>query len=179
MNNILQSSRIMTILATILPFLVAMGFICYEATAVYTGTPVSLTVTGYDPADILRGQYIRYELLLEDVKPMEPFSESRDYYGTEGYLSIIDSNGDGIYDSFGGFYWTEVPEVYLKAKCNWLTEDGGRFSLIGNQGRYYLDEKISLSVEKAINEAGSFEINGTVLGGFFRATDIVVNGIKY
>ncbi len=168
-----------TFLATLLPFVAAVGFLCYEATAVMLGTPVSLAVTGYDPADILRGHYIRYELLLEDIKPMEPILDEDQFYDVEGYLSIIDSDGDGVYDSFGGFYWNEVPEVYIKAECHFYTEDYARYGLIGNQGRYYLDEKIARDAEDAINEAGSFEISGSIRDGFFRATGIVVGGVEY
>lgn len=174
-----NKSKIITVLATLLPFVVTLGFLCYEATAVFVGTPVSLTVTGYDPADILRGHYIRYELLLEDVELMESVTDVDNFSGTQGYLSIVDSNGDGIYDSLGGFYWNQKPEVYIKAECYRYSESYTRFFLVGNQGRYYLDEKIAYDVEKAINQHGSFQIQGTILDGLFRATGIVVDGVEY
>ncbi len=175
----MNKSKTLTLFATLLPFVVAVGFLCYEAMAVLVGTPVSLTVTGYDPADILRGHYIRYELLLEDVGLMETVVDGISMREIEGYLSIVDSNGDGVYDSFGGFYWTQKPEVYIKAECYRYSEDYSRFLLVGNQGRYYLDETIATDVENAINEAGSFQIKGTILNGLFRATAIVVDGIEY
>lgn len=171
--------KVGTMFATLLPFMVAVGFLCYEAMAVLVGTPVSLTVTGYDPADILRGQYIRYELLLDEVALMEPVVNESDMRGMEGYLSIMDSNGDGVYDTFGGFYWNEKPEVYINALCYSYWDGNPNIRLVGNQGRYYLDEKIALSVEKAINVAGSFQINGTIVDGLFRATGIIVDGVTY
>lgn len=165
--------------ATFLPILVAIGFLCYENTAVHLGTPVSLTVRGYDPADILRGQYILYTLVLEDIELMEIVGDEEKMRGTEGYLSILDSDGDGVYDEIGGFYWNQTPAVYIKAQCSYHSENYSNFRLMGTQGRYYLDEKIAKQVEDAIAEAGSFQIQGTVLGGLFRATGILVDGVEY
>lgn len=165
--------------ATFIPFLVAIGFLCYETLAVFMGTPVSLTVRGYDPADILRGQYILYTLVLDDVNIMEKVGEDETIRRTEGYLSIIDSNGDGAYNEIGGFYWNQKPPVYIKAECTYHSEDYSRFRLVGTQGRYYLDEKIAKQVEDAIAEAGSFQIHGTVIDGLFRATSIEVDGVIY
>lgn len=167
---------------------------CYEMYAVATGYPVAFIVQGYDPTDFLRGHYIRYDVLnnmTSDIKIGDPensiYSTEERFYRKDGYISLVDSNYDGFYDSFGDFYWQKPDLPYINAKCNQFvssnyddeTELFYTFSLDNNQDRYYLDETLANFVEDEINLAGEFLIVGSLKSGLFRASHIEVNGVVY
>lgn len=171
--NDLREHPIAPIFAAALPVLVVLGFLIYELTAVSTGTPVALKVQGYDPTDFLRGHYISYDMLTEEVNIADPHNQGIAKDDNQGYLTLIDSDQDGIYDSFGDFYWKNPHQTYMRAYSSY------KITLNQYQTRYYLNEDLAPIVEKEIQEAGSFEIIGTVKDGYFRADHILVAGNRY
>lgn len=169
--NDLREHPIAPIFAVVLPLITVLGFLIYEITAVATGAPVALKVQGYDPTDFLRGHYIRYDILTEGVEIADPHNKPDT--SNEGYLTLIDSDHDGILDAFGDFYWKKPQQTYIHAYSYY------DISLDSYQSRYYLNEDLAPIVEKEIQEAGSFEIIGTVKDGHFRADHILVAGNRY
>lgn len=173
------------IASLICPFLVIIGFICYEFFMVATGVPVSLVVQGYDPSDFLRGNYILYDHLIEDVVIADPiyynFSDDKFYYRDTGHIILLDTDGDGVYDDFGDFYWSEPSQPYFLAECSIYHSqpDEPRIYFLDNQNRFYLDQELAPDVEDDIRDVGSFNITGTVNKGVFRAESIKVAGRVY
>lgn len=160
------------------PFMVALGFFFYEVVAVTLGIPVALEITGYDPTDILRGHYIQYDYLFEELEVLDP-ENAPDSREGDGYFVLADGDQDGIYDTITGFTWKEKPEVYLLGFCRIWGDDSTYFSFLSEQRRFYLDERIAETVEEEIFQAGGFSIVGTVTHGLFRASGIEVDGTIY
>lgn len=186
----LRNNPIAIIISLLIPILAILSFILYEITAVATGDKVALIVQGYDPTDFLRGHYIRYQILndmLDEMKIADPQNiqvQNEYYYSHQGYISLIDSNNDGIYDSFGDFYIKKPNIPYINGRCvfyNYGVNDNSRYSIYlnYNQDRYYLNENLAPMVEDEINKYGEFSIVGSVKSGYFRASHIEVNGVEY
>lgn len=182
-----RHNALLSLVAVLTPIIAVLSFVGYETLAIKTGYQVELVVTGYDPTDFLRGHYIRYDALLDEVQvadpensPWEDTSLSR--LSGEGYLVVNDTNGDGVGDTFGSFYWEKPDEPYLFAEYYYY--NNGEFiretiSLKGNQERYYLSESIAYTVERNINSVEEFVIRGSVHKGLFRAIEIEVDGVIY
>ncbi len=189
MNN-LRHNTLAVLVSLGIPILMIVSFMFYEITAVATGAKVALKVSGYDPTDFLRGHYIRYSILNDMTEHIEIGDSynmpknliNEDYfYGESGYISLVDIDYDGIYDSYGKFYWKQPNTPSIKAKCNYSSYNDGNYtySLDYNQDRYYLNENIAEFVEDEINLVGEFLIVGTTKNGLFRASHIEVNGVEY
>ncbi|MFI3199992.1 MAG: GDYXXLXY domain-containing protein [Eubacteriales bacterium] len=188
MNNLRHNTQVVVI-SLMIPIIMIVGFMTYEVIAVATGDPVALRVQGYDPIDFLRGHYIRYSILndmTENIEIADPHNMPKkliddDYfYGERGYISLVDTDNDSIYDSYGQFYWKKPNTASIKAKCNYSNySDCYSFSLDYHQDRYYLNENIAEFVEDEINTSGEFVIVGTTKNGLFRASHIEVNGVFY
>ncbi len=172
----------MQLLVVILPIIVILSFIGYEFCSYNFGQEVSLKMEGYDPSDFLRGQYIRYDMIgdaaLQSVKVVDdPFDKDDSFWGEAGYLTLIDTDYDGVCDSYGEFYFSKPNGLYLHATCSRFYENDYRVDLV--QDRYYIDENIVSMVEDEIREHGEFTIVGSVSNGYIRAKYIEVNNIKY
>lgn len=191
----LRNNQIAVITSLLIPILAILSFILYEEIAVATGDKVSLIVRGYDPTDYLRGHYIRYQILddmVEDIKIADPQNiliKDEYYYRTDGYISLKDTNNDGVYDSFGDFYIKKPNIPYINGRCviynykdfDYNNEDKQNYNIYldYNQDRYYLNENLAPIVEDEINKYGEFSIVGTTKSGYFRASHIEVNGAVY
>lgn len=184
-----RNNTMAVIISLLIPILAIINFILYEEIAIATGDKVALIVRGYDPSDFLRGQYIRYDILDTMANEMviadpQNTPEDETYRYQDGYIALFDSNNDGIYDCLGDFYWEKPNVPFINAKCKIFTlynssKQSVTFSLAYNQDRYYIDENIVSFVEDEISRVGHFEIVGSVKSGYFRASHIEVDGIKY
>lgn len=188
----LRHNTIAVIISLLIPICVVFGFMMFEVYSVVTGDKVAFTVQGYDPTDFLRGHYIRYDILnnmTENVKIADPQNipdvyDPDHFFNEAGYITLVDSNNDGIYDSFGDFYWKKPSVPHIKGFCTKYSRYDGNdeyysYRLNSNQDRYYLDENLASFVESEINDAGEFYIVGTTKNGLFRASHIEVKGIIY
>lgn len=175
----LKDSKFLCLFSVLLPIFAVISFMLYELFAVTVGTPIHLTVEGYDPTDFLRGHYIRYDALVENLTILDPENQPDKYYTQlDGYIVIGDKDSDGIYDSFSGFSWEKPDSPYIYAFCR-LFEDRHYIFLDNNQTRYYLDENLAPIAEKKILEEGSFTLVGTLFQGLFRASRLEVAGESY
>ncbi len=183
----LQYSPLAVIGSIMLPIVTVLGFLLYEVVTIATGTPVALIVAGYDPSDFLRGHYILYDALTEELEILDPENEPQTQdgyvYREDGYILLEDVNGDGVYDTIGKFTWTKPSTPYLRAVGSRIfyggEDEGYYFQLDSDQGRYYLDEDLASFVEDEIRRVGKFSIEGTVKQGQFRASAIEVDGKRY
>lgn len=189
----LRNNITAVIISLLIPIGVVFGFMMFEVHSVITGDLVAFTVQGYDPTDFLRGHYIRYDVLnnmTENIKIADPQNTPTDtdtdyFYNKPGYITLVDSNNDGIYDSFGDFHWKRPTNniAYINGYCSKYTrnekEPTYTYKLDSNQDRYYLDENLASFVESEINDAGEFYIVGTTKNGLFRASHIEVKGVIY
>lgn len=180
-----ENNKWLGIASAVLPIIVVIAFAIYEISMVATGDAVSLSVSGYDPTDFLRGHYIMYDPLLSDIEIADPENQPakayESYSTNDGYILLIDSDSDGIYDLLGDFYWKKPSQPYLKAQCYFYGSDNrnARISLSNEQARFYLNENIAPQVEKEIWQSDGFEIVGTVNQGLFRAKYIEIDGKIY
>lgn len=185
----LRNNTPAVIISLIIPVVIIFGFMMYEVTSVLTGDKVAFVVQGYDPTDFLRGHYIRYDVLngmtdnISIADPQNGPNLSERFYYEDGYIAFNDSNNDGIYDSFGDFYWEKPNIPYIKGNCTYYIYENSdpryTFRLNHHQDRYYLDENLASFVEDEINKADEFYIVGTAKDGYFRASHIEVNGNIY
>lgn len=189
----LRNNITAVIISLLIPISLVFGFMMFEVHSVVTGDKVAFIVQGYDPTDFLRGHYIRYDILnnmTENVRIADPQNNptmhNSDYFRSEpGYITLADKNKDGVYDSFGDFYWEKPNVPYINGFCSYYgryySEDDPKYNyqLDSNQERYYLDENLASFVEAEITDAGEFNIVGTIKNGLFRASHIEVKGIVY
>lgn len=176
------------ILSILAPLIVILCFIAYEIAMVNFGTKVSLVATGYDPKDFLRGHYISYKLLAKDIdvfdiETIPKFDDSFSRTVIDAYITLKDTDNDGIYDSVDKLHINEPDSPYIKSSCVYYydRDDETTPIVIVNdvQRKYYLNENLAPIVENEINEAGEFEVFGTIHNGYFRSKNIVVDGKNY
>lgn len=178
------------LIALILPIFMIISIIIYEIIMKATGVPVIFVASGYDPRDLLRGHYIEYTIDEEGYMDEIEFEYLRtqqdmDKYATriEGYVSLVDNDGDGIFDGIGAFHSNKPSTPYLECTCRLYysvhNSNDVSISLNSISRKYYVNEKLAPILEKQIDLQGEFYISGTVNNGVFRADGMIINGVTY
>lgn len=175
----MKNYKFLKIAALIFPILVITGFASQEFIYRIIGDEVILDISGYDPRDLLRGHYISYTIAesTDNIKT-DVYFTSDDYYSVNGYLILVDSNNDGVYDSFSEFSESKPSNPYIKGTIH-DGYSGIYYRITDNIKRYYVNEKLAPIIESAITKADSVQIKGTVYNGEFRADSLIIDGTEY
>lgn len=127
-----------------IPFLIMLGWVSLLQSEKINGTLVELAIKGYDPRDILAGQYLAIRTRYEPQVTC-PYEEKKyNYYRRENAYLCLDN-----YQAAVG----RVPDgcrVFIEGYCR-----GGKdnFYFYDKIERFYIPEKQARDLEKAIRYA--------------------------
>lgn len=139
-------------MALLLPLIALGSLVAWKQAVLTDGRKVTLPITGFDPRDLLSGNYLRYQVV----------------YGVEGICSDVAQPAKGhktIKREGEGYVCLEPPffeygpppqadrcRLFIKGSC-----EVGRFR--SGLGRYYIPAQYARSLERAVlNGEGAIKI---------------------
>lgn len=143
------------LIALIIPIIALMMLASYKRYIFLTGEQVALSITGYDPRDLLSGHYVEYTIDY-GVKDI-----CRDAFNKSGYICLNPK-----------MFTRERPyhcSLFIKGNCN-----GSRFE--AGIERYYVPEKDAKRLEELIRSQKASVVLSVLKNGKAQVKDLLVNG---
>lgn len=178
-----RNKLILAVFAVQVLMLVSVITLVYAVS--YNGRTVVLTMTGYDPYDVLRGRYLRLSNPDSNVI-LEPGSISRYEAMKEGdryvYVIIETEPDSGIsHFSYASLDRPDDNVPYIKCASGypWKYDDESRVAIYPHTNQYYLNEKHADLLEHSVNWNDEILMSLKIWHGMYVIDGIEVDGQKY
>lgn len=131
------------------------------------GTQVKVRAFGYDPRDLLAGNFIMLDYNLSLKEEQSLFLTERDFF-----ILLDDSNKDGIFEFGEVLLHKPQDKLYVKAKRKYYTN-----LQIGVE-KYFVSKKRAIEIEKSLNSAQTAIVTLKIHKGKARIVDFELEKSK-
>ena len=129
-----KRSKVWTVAALLIPILALASLAIWKQSVLMRGRTVKLPITGFDPRDLLAGNFLRYRVVY-GVKNLCYESSSKP---KEGYVCLKPP-----FFEYGYPHYVDVCPLFIKGKCQ-----SGRFH--SGLERFYIPVQYARPLEKAV-----------------------------
>lgn len=131
------------------------------------GTQVKVRAFGYDPRDLLAGNFIMLDYNLSLKEEQSLFLTERDFF-----ILLDDSDKDGVFEFGEVLLHKPQDKLYVKAKRKYYTN-----LQIGVE-KYFVSKKRAIEIEKSLNSAQTAIVTLKIHKGKARIVDFELEKSK-
>lgn len=121
------------------------------------GDKVKLRARGYDPRDILSGNFVRLDYGVSVEESEFNATQNRKNF----FVLLVDENADGVFEFGAKFFDVPKDGIYIKAKRPYVWSD----TLVIGAEKYFAPKEKALEIERKLNalrSASEIPLTGNV-----------------